>query len=299
MPVTPSFYNLDDFYKVYEIDSSLKSEGIVVVDQTFSEEDYFSDYRQQFEGLLLGFMLEGTMNARIHFMEYEIKKNEVAIVLPQLIIEPLRASNDAKMITIGLSMDFLSGFPILREFITNDQIRWHPIIRFGEEDQHLQQELALLLQKFFLKTRSTKKIEVLQYLIFAIITFLSESYSGLAQTTNLPKSRKHEIIDNFYVLISKYATQQRNVKFYAEKLHLTPQYLTTVLKSETGKSILQWIDHVVMIHAKSFLKSSNLSVKEISNELHFGDTSLFCRYFKKHTGISPKGFRNRYYSQNK
>lgn len=297
MPTTPSLYNLDDFYKVYEIDSSLKTEGIVVVDQIFLKEDHLLNYKQQFDGLLLGFMLEGTMNARIHFMEYEIKKNEVALVLPQLIIEPIRASDDAKMITIGLSMDFLSGFPILREFITNDQIRWQPIIRFRQEDQQLPQELAIVLQKFFLKVQSTKKTEVLQYLIIAIITFLSESYTDLAQTKNLPKSRKHEIIDNFYVLISKYASQQRNVKFYAEKLYLSPQYLTTLLKQETGKSILQWIDHVAMIHAKSLLKSSHLSVKEISHELHFGDTSLFCRYFKRHSGMSPKSFRNKFNNQ--
>lgn len=297
MSTRPSCYNIDDFYQVYAIDPLLKSEGIVIVDQTFSAEDYFSDYKQQFEGLLLGFMLEGTMNARIHFLEYEIKKNDVVVVLPELIIEPLRASADAKMITIGLSMDFLSGFPVLREFITNDQIRWQPLIRFGEQEQHLHQELAMLLKQFFLKSRSPKKVEVLQYLIFALITFLSESYSGFASTKNIPKSRKHEIIDNFYVLISKYASQERNVKFYAEKLYLTPQYLTTLLKSETGKSMLQWIDHVVVIHAKSLLKSSNLTVKEISNALCFGDTSLFCRYFKRHTGMSPKGFRNKFNDQ--
>ncbi len=297
MPTTPSLYNLDDFYKVYEIDSSLKTEGIVVVDQIFMEEDHLSNYKQQFDGLLLGFMIKGSMNARIHFTEYEIKKNEVVILLPQLIIEPMRASHDAKMITIGLSMDFLSRFPIIREFITNDEIRWQPIIRLGKEEQQLQLELVIVLQKFFLKIQSTRKTEVLQYLIIAIITFLSESYAGFAQTKNLPKSRKHEIIDNFYVLISKYASQQRHVKFYAEKLYLTPQYLTTVLKQETGKSILQWIDHVAMIHAKSLLRSSNLSVKEISLELHFGDTSLFCRYFKRHSGMSPKSFRNKFNDQ--
>ncbi|PTS98286.1 AraC family transcriptional regulator, partial [Pedobacter sp. HMWF019] len=54
----------------------------------------------------------------------------------------------------------------------------------------------------------------------------------------------HEIIDDFYQLISKHANQQRNVSFYAKKL----------------------------------------SIKEISNELHFEETSVFCRYFKRIVG---------------
>ncbi|WP_410528153.1 helix-turn-helix domain-containing protein [Sphingobacterium sp. IITKGP-BTPF85] len=52
------------------------------------------------------------------------------------------------------------------------------------------------------------------------------------------------------------------------------------------------MDHLTILHAKTLLKSSSLSIKEISNELHFEETSVFCRYFKRAVGISPKTYRN-------
>jgi len=285
------FFTLDDIYDLYEIDCPSRSSGIVILNQTHRPVKEFSDYRHQFDGLLLSFMLSGHMKARIQFLEYDIDSGDVVIVLPQLMIEPLDASEDAQMITVGLSLDFISGFPILMDFITNDQIRWQPIIRLSREQQSLQREFILFLQKFYIQDRSLKKGEVLQHLVFALITSLSEAYSSLAKRRKSSQSRKHEIIDNFYVLLSKYANHQRSAKFYADELYLSPQYLTTLLKSETGKSVIQWVDHVVVMHAKSLLKSSKLSIKEISNQLHFGDASLFCRYFKRSTGMSPKKFR--------
>ncbi|MGL5233419.1 MAG: helix-turn-helix domain-containing protein [Empedobacter falsenii] len=102
---------------------------------------------------------------------------------------------------------------------------------------------------------------------------------------------RNAIIDNFYSLVSNYVYKQRNVQFYVDKLHLSKQFLLSFLKQNTGKSTLQWIDHVLMLYAKTLLKSSNLSIKEISNELEFTDMSVFCRCFKHNTGISPKLYR--------
>lgn len=113
--------------------------------------------------------------------------------------------------------------------------------------------MIILLKQLFIR-ELPKKNGSIAVSYFALITLISEAYSGLAQTNNLPKNRKHKIIDDFYVLITKHASQQRTAKFYAEKLHLTPQYLTTILKNETGKSISQWIDHVAIMHAKSLLR---------------------------------------------
>ncbi|MDR0228840.1 MAG: helix-turn-helix domain-containing protein [Flavobacteriaceae bacterium] len=105
------------------------------------------------------------------------------------------------------------------------------------------------------------------------------------------KNRSSTVIDEFYALVSKYAVEQKDITFYADKLNLTAAYLTTLLTQKTGKSALKWIDHVVILHAKSLLKTTDLSVKEISNCLNFNDSSLFCRYFKRHTSLSPNSFR--------
>lgn len=286
------FITLDNVYKLYNLDPSKKTEGIIVLSQQNGPNKEYTSHSRLFDGLLLGFMVQGSMKSHIHFLEYEINTGDIAILQPQLMIETKSLSEDAEIVTIGLSLDFITEFPILREFVMNNEIRWQPIIRLQPEDMKLQNELLTLIQSFYHKKPSPNKTQMLRHLVMVLISMISEVYSDLPNNKSVVKNRTHEIIDDFYLLISKHAHQQRNVAFYAEKLHLTPQYLSSFLKQKTGKSALQWIDHITVLHAKTLLKSSNLSIKEISNELHFEETSVFCRYFKRIVGMSPKTYRN-------
>lgn len=282
----------DNVYTLYNIDPSKKMEGIVILHQQNHPDKEYTEHTRVFDGLLLGFMIQGSMKTQIHFLEYELHAGDIAVLQPQLMIDTLSLSDDAEIVTIGLSLDFIAAFPILREFVMNHQIRWQPVIKLQPDEIGLQTELVSLIQGFYHKAPSPRKIEMLRHLVIALMCMISEAYAGLADQNNFTKNRAHEIIDDFYLLISKYATQQRSVKFYAEKLHLTPQYLSTFLKQKTGKSVLQWIDHAMILHAKTLLKSTSLSVKQISHELHFENSSVFCRFFKKITGLSPRAFRN-------
>ncbi|MDN3693594.1 helix-turn-helix transcriptional regulator [Chryseobacterium tructae] len=286
------FLTPDNVYKLYHIDPSKKMEGIVILHQKNHPGKEYKEHTRVFDGLLLGFMIQGSMKAQIHFLEYELNAGDIAVLQPQLMIDTQSLSEDAEIVTIGLSLDFIAAFPILREFVMNHQIRWKPVITLQPEEIRLQRELVTLIQDFYHKPSSPRKIEMLRHLVMALMCLISEAYSGLADQNSFIKNRTHEIIDDFYLLLSKYATQQRSVKFYAEKLHLTPQYLSTFLKQKTGKSVLQWIDHAMILYAKTQLKSTNLSIKQISHELHFENSSVFCRFFKKITGVSPRAFRN-------
>lgn len=286
------FLTLDKVYKLYHIDPSKKMEGIVVLHQQNDPEKEYTAHSRLFDGLLLGFMIRGSMKAQIHFLEYEINAGDIAVLQPQLMIDTKSLSKDAEIVTIGLSLDFIAAFPILHEFVMNSQIRWQPVIRLLQEDITLKNQLVELIQNFYQKSQSPRKVDMLRHLVMALMYMISEAYSDLTDQNSLVKNRTHEIIDEFYLLITKYATEQRSVKFYADKLHLTPQYLSTFLKKKTGKSVLQWVDHAMILQAKTLLKTSALSIKQISNELHFGETSLFCRFFKRNTGVSPGVFRN-------
>ncbi|MCS4304076.1 helix-turn-helix transcriptional regulator [Chryseobacterium sp. BIGb0232] len=286
------FLTHDNVYKLYNIDPSKKMEGIVILHQQNHPGKEYTAHTRIFDGLLLGFMIQGTMKAQIHFLEYELNAGDIAVLQPQLMIDTKSLSENAEIVTIGLSLDFIAAFPILREFVINDKVRWQPVVKLQPEEIGLQKELVTLIQNFYHKNPSPRKTEMLRYLVIALMCMISEAYSELKDQDSFTKSRTHEIIDNFYLLISKYAPQQRSVKFYAEKLHLTPQYLSTFLKQKTGKSVLQWIDHTMILHAKTLLKSTHLSIKQISHELNFEDSSVFCRSFKRITGVSPKAFRN-------
>ncbi len=284
---------MNNVYRLYGMDPGQKIEGMVFLHQQNQAQDVYTANTRLFDGLLLAFMLKGSMRAHIHFLEYEMQRGDVAILQPQLLIETKSLTQDAEIITIGLSLDFIASFPVLREFVMNDQIRWQPVIRLPEEDFLLQQELLTVIERFYNKKSSHRKTEMLQHLVSTLMCIVSEKYYILNGTNSLAASRSHEIIDDFYLLISKNAAKERSVQFYADQLNLTPQYLSTFLKKKTGKSVLQWVDEIRILHAKSLLKTSNLSIMQISEELNFGDTSHFCRYFKRIVGISPRAYRNR------
>lgn len=78
---------------------------------------------------------------------------------------------------------------------------------------------------------------------------------------------------------------------YAEALNLHPNYLSTVIKSKTGKTVNQWLNEKLIASAKTLLKTSDLSSKEISYRLGFSEPTHFGRFFKKHTGQTPKAYK--------
>ncbi len=285
------FITLDNVYGLYDLDTTRKTAGIVVFHQHNMANQNYKKHSRLFEGLLVGVVVKGSMKTRIHFTEYEVQAGDIALVPPQVMIETQALSEDAEIVTIGLSLDFISTFPILRKFVMNDQLRWQPIIRLEQEELLLQKELLHLIEQSYNNKQSPNKVEVLKHLVMALIHLIAEKYQEMPVAKSQTKNRTHELIDSFYSLVSSHAHKQRNVQFYADQLHVSTQYLSSFLKQNTGKSTLQWIDHVLVLHAKTLLKSTNLSVKEISCELAFSDTSVFCRYFKRNTGQSPKSYR--------
>jgi AraC-like DNA-binding protein len=82
------------------------------------------------------------------------------------------------------------------------------------------------------------------------------------------------------------------VNYMASQLHLSPKYLSDLLKQETGKTALELIHLYVVSEAKNLLVTGDLSIAEIAYQLGFENPPYFSRLFKKEVGISPKEFKN-------
>lgn len=107
-------------------------------------------------------------------------------------------------------------------------------------------------------------------------------------------SRDHSAVyfKSFIEELSRNYMHERSVGFYADRLHLTPKYLTTLLRTTTGRTASEWIDEYVVLEAKNLLKYSTLNIQEIAYYLNFANQSFFGRYFKQHTGMSPTAYRS-------
>ena len=90
---------------------------------------------------------------------------------------------------------------------------------------------------------------------------------------------------------------ERNVAYYASRLCITPKYLSKLIKQATGRSAPDWIDAYVILEAKNLLRYSGKSIKEIVQDLNFPSQSVFYKYFKSHTGLTPSEYRKPAYSR--
>lgn len=103
--------------------------------------------------------------------------------------------------------------------------------------------------------------------------------------------RVRELFNRFMMLLEKDYKQSRDVNYYADLMHITSKYLTNIVRQVTGHTPKRIIDQYVILQLKMQLKRTGQSVKEIAWEYHFTDVSFFCRYFKRHTGLTPQQVR--------
>lgn len=104
--------------------------------------------------------------------------------------------------------------------------------------------------------------------------------------------RVRELFNQFMMLMERDYKISRDVNYYAEQMHITSKYLTNIVRQVTHHTPKSIIDQYVILQLKMQLKRSSQSIKEVAWEYHFADTSFFCRYFKKHTGITPQQIRD-------
>ena len=103
--------------------------------------------------------------------------------------------------------------------------------------------------------------------------------------------RIRELFNRFMMLLERDYKISRDVNYYAEQMNISSKYLTNIVNQVTGHTPKTIIDQYVILQLKMHLKRTTQSIKEMAWEFHFADVSFFCRYFKKHTGLTPQQIR--------
>lgn len=102
---------------------------------------------------------------------------------------------------------------------------------------------------------------------------------------------KDETFIRLIGLIEQNFRSQRGVEFYADKLCLSPKYLSNLSKSVSGYTVQELVFKAIVREAISLLKNTQKTVLEISEELNFPNASYFGTFFRKQTGMSPMQMR--------
>jgi len=105
--------------------------------------------------------------------------------------------------------------------------------------------------------------------------------------------RAQEIVRQFCILLEKNSKRYHNVAFYAEKLSITPYYLSTITSKIMQDTPKGMIDKQIILEIKIILSTTDASLKMIAEQMNFEDTSYMCRFFRRHTGMSMLDFRKK------
>lgn len=234
--------------------------------------------------------LEGSAVLSVNFKNYLLKTNDILVLAEDSIARILRTSPNLKVFYCLLNRAFaaevaynlpnplflfLNEYPLCRP--TNASI---PLLQMWlQQTRHIIQHchthwhimLRNHLQNIFLK--------------------ITEEIPPEGTLPRDKRNRQEILCWQFWEMISKYSTTQRNVAFYAQKLNITPFYLSQITKKHLNDSPKDLIDRQVVLELKAMLTSTDLSIKEIAERLNFDDTSYMARYFKRHTGSTLTAYR--------
>lgn len=132
------------------------------------------------------------------------------------------------------------------------------------------------------------------YLQIFFLNTYDKTYRYFTRQQQQGYNRQDTLFKRFIGLVKKYYTRQRDVSFYAGELCLSTKYLSQISQRITSYSAKKIIDDFVMLELKVLLQSTNLSVQEIADRMHFPDQSYLGRYFKRFAGISPGEYRKHF-----
>lgn len=113
----------------------------------------------------------------------------------------------------------------------------------------------------------------------------------LAENLTKSISASRKLLNGFYKLLSENIRRSHEVKFYADKLCVTPYYLSKVCGHVLSSTPKELIDRQLMMEIKSLLTSTDLTIKEIADLYNFQSTSYLGRFFRRHIGMPPSDYR--------
>lgn len=237
--------------------------------------------------------IEGESTIYINNEMYSIHKNDILLCHPQTIFEHKITNLDFKYCGFCLSPEYVKQISLISSnswnailFIENN-----PIIALDENESSLFLQYYNLIRSKF-ETESQHHLK--QLIDMLLQAFIYEFHDSMEKRIKIDPPQ-YNSADNLFIsfldiLVNSYP-KQRSVSYYAEKLFVTPKYLSAICKEISGETASDLITRYVKKDIENLLKQPNKTIKEIANELDFANLSFFGKYVKRIFGVSPKEYR--------
>lgn len=235
--------------------------------------------------------VSGTLKASINLKEYTLQAGDLVSLLPGSIIQFCEETDAVQLSFIGFSSSFMEGVNLIQSTTDNvTTIYEHPVLPLDIKKTQQLNDFLKLLERVVMEEGKINP-EIVKHILQGFMIGIGDLYRG-KQWPSQTLTRSDEIQKKFLGLVMKHYTSNRQTSFYASHLSISPQHLCMIVKQKTGRSVSDIIADMVIMDAKSQLKSTDLTIQEISYSLNFPNVSFFGKYFKRYVGISPQKFRN-------
>lgn len=236
----------------------------------------------------------GRKELQINFADYTLTPGSLAFIYPNSMWRPLATSSDfeAHYFSIqGTSAKEWNAFIDLDTvFSLSSYIAKHPHTQLSlDETLVMTQYLNLLKSRY----EADAQAIIIRFILSAFTLELNRIFTAREKSDRSKISRQEDILWKFLTLLKQYHKEERTVNFYADKMCISPKHLSSVIKQMSHKTAHELIADFVTMTAKRLLKTTTMSIQEISDELNFANQSFFGKFFKQNTGQSPSAYRRK------
>lgn len=277
--------------------------GFRILDSNISLEENFSmDFNhnnfpienspERLQRGIISICTKGCADIEVDFIKYHIESGMIITPFPMQVVEQKYVSDDFSLVYLACSQEMLSSvlfrFPPEFELFLKE----NPVYKAPKELYQSVIEFLKLLKTKYENTGNIYRSEIIISMVRVHYLEIFNDIQHILSKNLIKHSRRTEIMKMFIHLIMQHYNESREVSFYANKLNITPKYLSIVTQEETGQGAKKFIDDFMITEIKLQLKSTSKFIQEISENLNFPDQSFFSKYFKHHTGLTPKQYRN-------
>ena len=301
MSLVPKEIKLAELVRMYPAFMTGKNaDDIAVADIEFEGPVGLFQHPCRFDGYLTILCTEGSLGVDLNLKSFSLEKDSLFVYEPSNILRFYRSGQapdlPVRLRMTAISMEFIREVEkdIARLYTSSVAVHEDPCLSFSGQD-------VVTVNKFYELTESLVRADIpgckeaLHSLVAAVIFFFQSFWMRKRQDRKgdypAHSARVREKVDEFIRLVTEHHMTEHYLAFYAEKLGITPKYLSKLVRDVTGRSAPDWIDSFLVLEAKNMLKYSDMAIKEIVYEMHFPDQSSFYKFFKLHTGMIPSEYR--------
>lgn len=239
--------------------------------------------------------LRGRLSYEVNLEQYEMVGSGIVVNMPTNIIQ-FKGSENLEAYAILFSSDMLDSIPYDLRQLANSYL---PIKHYFRARVPLELIEPLipyygLMQAYLSRpVLETDSIigSLFQAFLLSVLSLMRQQQIHELDIDQSANRGSRLLYQRFMDLLAQHHQQERTVQFYADKLCVTPKYLSMAIKEYSGRNPSDWICDYVIAEAKSLLHYSQISIQEVTFRLNFPTQSAFGKFFKQKTGYSPSEYQ--------